>query len=104
MPCRKSVFQKALLQKHILKGFTFCQKMLPGDPVYPYLGMDEDIIDVDITPNRGDMLSMRGVAYEVGAIYDRKVTLNHPEVKEASDEKLKTMFQLRLRKSLLLHI
>lgn len=60
----------------------------PGDPVYPYLGMDEDIIDVDITPNRGDMLSMRGVAWEVGAIYDRPVTLKHPEVREAQDARI----------------
>ena len=29
-----------------------------GDAVYPYLGMDDTIIDTDLTPNRGDMLSI----------------------------------------------
>ena len=82
-------FSETIAPKAYAEGiYVLPEDAKPGDPVYPYLGMDEDIIDVDITPNRGDMLSMRGVAYEVGAIYDRKVTLNHPEVKEASDEKI----------------
>ena len=82
-------FSETIAPKAYAEGiYVLPEDAKPGDPVYPYLGMDEDIIDVDITPNRGDMLSMRGVAYEVGAIYDRKVTLSHPEVKEASDEKI----------------
>ena len=28
--------------------------------------MDETVIDLDITPNRGDLLSMRGAAHEIG--------------------------------------
>ncbi|HCE13170.1 MAG TPA: phenylalanine--tRNA ligase subunit beta [Enterococcus sp.] len=40
-----------------------------GKPVFPYLDMDDHLIQLCITPNRADALSMRGVAYEVGAIY-----------------------------------
>ncbi len=40
-----------------------------GKPVFPYLDMDDHLIELSITPNRADALSMRGVAYEVGAIY-----------------------------------
>ena len=40
-----------------------------GEPVFPYLDMDDHLIELSITPNRADALSMRGVAYEVGAIY-----------------------------------
>lgn len=40
-----------------------------GDEVFKYLDMDDDLIELSITPNRADALSMRGVAYEVGAIY-----------------------------------
>lgn len=40
-----------------------------GDQVFKYLDMDDDLIELSITPNRADALSMRGVAYEVGAIY-----------------------------------
>ncbi|ANK59323.1 phenylalanine--tRNA ligase subunit beta [Loigolactobacillus backii] len=43
-----------------------------GAPVYPYLGMDDAILDLAITPNRADAQSMRGVAYEVGAVYAKK--------------------------------
>jgi phenylalanyl-tRNA synthetase beta chain len=32
----------------------------PGESVFPYLGMDDTVIDTDITPNRGDMFSMLG--------------------------------------------
>ena len=34
--------------------------------------MDDAIIDLSITPNRADALSIRGVAHEVGAIYGQK--------------------------------
>ena len=40
-----------------------------GDQVFKYLDMDDDLIELSSTPNRADALSMRGVAYEVGAIY-----------------------------------
>ena len=33
----------------------------------------DEIIELSITPNRADALSMRGVAYEVVAIYDKAV-------------------------------
>lgn len=44
-----------------------------GDSVFPYLDLDDEIIELSITPNRADALSMRGVAYEVAAIYDKSV-------------------------------
>jgi phenylalanyl-tRNA synthetase beta chain len=37
-----------------------------GTPISDYLG--EDVIDVDVKPNRGDLLSLLGLAREVGAI------------------------------------
>lgn len=45
------------------------QEAVNGDDVFSYLDMDDHIIELSITPNRADALSMRGVAYEVGAIY-----------------------------------
>ncbi|MGX5377046.1 phenylalanine--tRNA ligase subunit beta [Ligilactobacillus sp. LYQ135] len=68
---------------------------IPGEPVFKYLGMDESIIDLDITPNRGDLLSMRGVAHEIAAIYDRNVNFEHPEVKENSDYKIDDFISLQ---------
>ena len=46
-----------------------------GEDALTYLGLDDTILEFDLTPNRGDCLSILGVAYEVGAILDRKVEL-----------------------------
>ncbi|USS85263.1 phenylalanine--tRNA ligase subunit beta [Fructilactobacillus myrtifloralis] len=51
-----------------------------GAPVYPYLGMDDAMLDLDVTPNRGDMLSMRGVVYDLAAV------LNEPAQFEVTPE------------------
>lgn len=37
------------------------------------LGYDDEVIDFELTSNRGDLLSILGMAYELGAIYDKKV-------------------------------
>lgn len=42
------------------------------DPI-EYLQMNDGVIDFDLTANRGDLLSILGMAYEIGAIYDKKV-------------------------------
>ena len=51
------------------------------DPI-EYLKLDDEIIDIELTANRGDLLSMLGLAYEVGAIYDnpvKELDLSHNE-------------------------
>ena len=45
-----------------------------GKPLREYLGLDEAVLDVNITPNRGDVMSILGVAREVAAIAGTKVT------------------------------
>ncbi|WP_143462069.1 phenylalanine--tRNA ligase subunit beta [Levilactobacillus enshiensis] len=57
----------------------------PGDDVYDYLGMNDSLIDLDVTPNRGDMLSLNGTLRDLAAIYDKPVTLDQPEVKETGE-------------------
>lgn len=57
---------------------------IPGESVFPYLDMDDQIIELSITPNRADALSMRGVAYEVAAIYDSNLTLKPVVLEENS--------------------
>ncbi|OFI47562.1 phenylalanine--tRNA ligase subunit beta [Floricoccus penangensis] len=53
-----------------------------GDDVFKYIGMDDEVLELSITPNRADALSMRGVAHEVAAIYDKKVNFPSVELKE----------------------
>ena len=45
-----------------------------GQSVREYLGLDDAIIEVDLTPNRGDCLSIAGLAREVGANYAAAVS------------------------------
>ena len=40
-----------------------------GTPIAEYLGLTDTVIDLEITPNRPDCLSMVGFAREVGAMY-----------------------------------
>lgn len=56
-----------------------------GDSIFPYLDMDDDIIELSITPNRADALSMHGAAWEVGAIYGLPVALENKELIESSN-------------------
>ena len=53
-----------------------------GEDPAKYLQMDDGVIDFELTANRGDLLSILGMAYELGAIYDKKVKpvdLSHSE-------------------------
>jgi len=45
-----------------------------GKPLREYLGLDEAVLDVNVTPNRGDAMSILGVAREVAAIAGTKLT------------------------------
>lgn len=40
-----------------------------GEDVRAWLGLDDQCIELDLTPDRGDCLSLAGVAREVGVIY-----------------------------------
>ncbi len=42
----------------------------PGTPAGEVLGISEPVLEIGITPNRGDCLSMRGIAREVIALFD----------------------------------
>ena len=56
-----------------------------GEDPISFMGMDDGVIDFELTTNRGDLLSILGMAYEIGAIYDKKVKdidLSYNEGKE----------------------
>ncbi len=50
-----------------------------GVPLDKALGIEDTILEVAITPNRGDCLSIIGIAREVSALY--KVPLRYPEIR-----------------------
>ena len=51
---------------------------LPGQDFRDYLQLDDTLIDVDLTPNRGDCLSIQGLAREVAVL--NKVKNNPPQI------------------------
>uniref|UniRef100_UPI002FDE2237 phenylalanine--tRNA ligase subunit beta n=2 Tax=Moraxellaceae TaxID=468 RepID=UPI002FDE2237 len=53
-----------------------------GVNVREYLDLDDNVIDISITPNRGDCFSIRGIAREIGVINQLLVT--PPEIKEVA--------------------
>ncbi|WP_201346761.1 phenylalanine--tRNA ligase subunit beta, partial [Lactobacillus nasalidis] len=78
----------------------------PGDSVFEALGMDDYVLDFDITPNRADTSSMEGAAYEVGALIDQKPKIEEVVLKEdgadwtgdftaTADEKIAPKYYLR---------
>ena len=44
-----------------------------GEDPIKYMGLDDEVIDFELTANRGDLLSILGMAYELGAIYNKPV-------------------------------
>lgn len=57
-----------------------------GESVFPYLGLDDTIIDTDVTPNRGDMLSIYGNVKDIAAFYSLKPHFKVRQVKENGSE------------------
>ena len=49
--------------------------LLLGQPLSRALGLEDTLLEVNITPNRGDCLSHLGIARELSAIYDRPFPL-----------------------------
>lgn len=80
-------YSDSVIPKEYAEGIYYLpEEAIVGEPVFPYLEMDDTIIDLSITPNRADALSIRGVAHEVAAIYNKEVHFLAAELKEA-DEK-----------------
>lgn len=64
----------AIIPKEFSEGIQILpDNAIPGDSIFSYLDLDDEIIELSITPNRADALSMRGVAHEVAAIYGKEL-------------------------------
>ncbi|MEN5033682.1 phenylalanine--tRNA ligase subunit beta [Pseudomonas sp. TWI929] len=58
-----------------------------GENIRTYLSLDDASIEIGLTPNRGDCLSIAGLARDVSALYDTPVTRPVvPAVQPAHDE------------------
>ena len=65
------------------EGLMILDSDLPlGEDVKPLLGLDDAIIEIEVTPNRGDWASMVGVARELAAYFQTEITLPDADVEE----------------------
>ena len=55
--------------------------MTPGEDIVPLLGLDDHIVEFEITPNRPDCLSVIGLARESAATFDKPLKLHTPQVR-----------------------
>ena len=74
---------KSVVPKNYQEGiYVFETEQELGSDVVEVLGLNDYILDLSITPNRADALSMRGLTYELGALYNNKVDFKDAEKEE----------------------
>ncbi|WP_018659386.1 phenylalanine--tRNA ligase subunit beta [Allofustis seminis] len=83
-------FSDSIIPKYDEAGiFILPEDATIGDDAKGYLGLDDAIIDIDITPNRADALSLRGAAYDAAALLNRSLHFEPTRVEEQMDKKIK---------------
>ncbi len=60
----------------------------PGDDIKPIIGLDDHVVEFEITPNRPDCLSIIGLAREASATFDAPLHLHEPVVKGGGEGNL----------------
>ncbi|MBD3108365.1 phenylalanine--tRNA ligase subunit beta [Bacillus sp. AGMB 02131] len=71
-------YESKLIAKEYSTGiFVFPNDVEVGTDALGQLNLDDEVLELSLTPNRSDCLSMLGVAYEVGAILGKDV--KYPE-------------------------
>ncbi|MEH7223019.1 phenylalanine--tRNA ligase subunit beta [Bacillus sp. JJ1566] len=79
--------ESKLVSKEYAEGiFVFPHDVEPGADALALLNLDDKVLELGLTPNRADAMSMMGVAYEVAAILGKDLKLPQPKVK-TSEEK-----------------
>lgn len=83
-------FSDSIIPKYAEDGiFVLADDAKVGESALPYLGLDDTIIEFDLTPNRADALSMRGVAYEAAALLKQLPKFETIDLTEDSSESIK---------------
>ncbi len=59
------------------------ERLVPGTSLINALGLETRVLDIDITPNRGDCLSVLGFAREIAAAYNLPLTIPSIELPES---------------------
>ncbi len=68
--------------------FVLNEDCKPGDDIKPVIGLDDHVVEFEITPNRPDCLSVIGLAREAAATFDAPLSLHQPVVKGGAEGSL----------------
>ena len=60
--------------------------MKPGDDIAAVIGMDDHVVEFEITPNRPDCLSVIGLAREAAVTFDKPLRLHTPDVPGSGED------------------
>ena len=77
--------------------FVLQENCKPGDDIKPIIGVDDTVVEFEITPNRPDCLSIIGLAREAAVTFDQELRLHTPVVKAESAEKLEDYLQVSIQ-------
>lgn len=88
--------ESRLVPKAYAEGiYVLPEDAVPGSDALELVGLRDIVLELGLTPNRSDALSMLGVAYEVAAILSKEVKL--PDVQyETVSEKAEDYLKLRV--------
>ncbi|CAM3752707.1 phenylalanine--tRNA ligase subunit beta [Mesobacillus zeae] len=76
-----------LIAKEFAEGiYVFPEDTEVGQDAMALLGRDDQVLELGLTPNRADCMSMIGVAYETAAILGKDVKLPEPKAAEISEQ------------------
>jgi phenylalanyl-tRNA synthetase beta chain len=59
----------------------------PGTSLLESLGLDEPVIEIEVTPNRPDCLGLIGVARELAAVYGKDLLIHEPSLGDEREER-----------------
>lgn len=65
--------------------FVLQEECKPGDDIKAVIGVDDTVVEFEITPNRPDCLSVIGLAREASATFDAPLALHTPVVKGGAE-------------------
>lgn len=58
----------------------------PGSSLIEVLGLDEPVIEIEVTPNRPDCLGLIGIARELAAVYGKELLIPEPSLGDDNGE------------------
>ncbi len=74
--------------------FILHEEVQPGDDVAVFLGLDDHVVEFEITPNRPDCLCVIGLAREAAVTFGRELKLHTPVVQARAGGDIRDMAKI----------